>query len=68
MLNGEGLGGGQAGLSNVNASHHAVFIKTTDAASSVRQWLHGGPYQLVIANAGNAKSGTLEIYVMSGVL
>lgn len=49
-----------ADLSQTNSTH-----KTPMAASGVRQWLHGGGYTLVVANAGNAKSGTVDLYLAS---
>jgi adenosylcobinamide amidohydrolase len=34
----------------------------------VRTWLHGGLYRPVVAAAGNAKQGTINIFVAPGVL
>lgn len=61
MLNGDG-----ANKSNVNATYTVIFSYNVAGTSFVRQWLHGGLYELVVANAGNAKQGTLEIYIAAG--
>lgn len=56
------LGGTGANLSNSSATHALPLAGTYH-----RQWLHGGGLTLVVAAAGNAKSGTVDLYVMSGV-
>jgi hypothetical protein len=56
-----------ADLSNTAASHKVPFIGG-GSVTYVRQWLHGGAYTLVVAAAGNAKGGTVHIYVMPVVL
>lgn len=63
VLNGEG-----ANLSNATSAHKVPFIGNSGGTSFVRQWLHGGDYQPVIANAGNAKTGSFDVYVAPGVL
>ena len=75
MTNGDGVnmlddGAGAsigANLSNATASHKVPFIGAS-TTSYVRQWLHSGSYTLVVANAGNAKGGTVNIYIHEGVL
>lgn len=49
-------------LSNTTASHKVPFINGA-TTTYVRTWLHGGTYELVVTNAGNAKGGTVNIYV-----
>lgn len=56
-----------ANLSNANSTHKVPFIGG-GAVTYVRQWLHGGAYTLVVAAAGNAKGGTVNIYMHDGVL
>jgi len=55
-----------ANLSNVNTTHKVPFINGA-ATTYVRSWLQGSsggqPYQLTVANAGNATSGVINIYV-----
>lgn len=51
-----------ADLSNSTTSHKVPF-QAGGAVSYFRQWLHGGGYTLVVANAGNAKQGTVDIYI-----
>ena len=63
VLNGEG-----ANLSNATSAHKVPFIGSAGGTSYVRQWLHGGTYQPVVAAAGNAKTGSFDIYVAPGVL
>lgn len=58
-----------ANLSNTVASHKAALIVGTNSTPTyVRTWLHGGDYQLTVANAGNAKTGTVNIYMTPGVV
>lgn len=56
-----------ANLSNANSSHKVPFVGG-GAVTYVRRWLHGGAYTLVVANAGNAKSGTVNLYLHDDVL
>lgn len=50
-------------LSNTTSAHRVPFIYGSAGATYVRTWLHGGAgYQLTVANAGNAKTGTVNIY------
>lgn len=56
-----------ANLSNATSSHKIPFVGG-GSVTYVRQWLHGGSYTLVVAAAGNAKGGTVDIYVHPGVL
>ncbi len=57
-----------ANLSATAASYRVPFMGGGGTVTYVRQWLHGGSYQPVVANAGNAKQGTIDIYVAPGVL
>lgn len=50
-----------ANLSNVNTTHKVPLIGGA-ANTYVRMWLHGGTYTPVVANGGNAKSGTINIF------
>ena len=54
-------------LSNVNGTHKVPFIQGA-TETFVRQWLHGGGYTLVVAAAGDTKSGTVDIYVNPNAL
>lgn len=56
-----------ANLSNATSSHKVPFIGG-GSVTYVRQWLHGGDYTPVVANAGNAKTGTIVIYTTPAVL
>lgn len=62
------LNGAGADLDNSPGNHRGVFIQTADKTAFARQWLHGGVYQPVVANAGNAKGGVIDIYVAAGVV
>lgn len=62
------LNGAGADLSNVIGAHRAVFMQTIEKGAFVRQWCHGGKYELVVSGAGASKSGTVELYVYHGVL
>lgn len=56
-----------ANLSNSVGTHKVPFIQGA-TETFVRQWIHGGGYTLVVAAAGNAKGGTVDVYVAPGVL
>lgn len=56
-----------ANLSNTTASHKVPFIGG-GSVTYVRHWLQGGSYTLNVSNAGNAKGGTVVIFVAPGVL
>lgn len=56
-----------ANLSNTTATHKIPMIGG-GAVTYVRQWLHGGGYTLVVAAAGNAKGGTVNVYVTDRIL
>lgn len=57
-----------ANLSATAASYRVPFMGGGGTVTYVRQWLHGGSYQPVVANAGAAKSGVIDVYVAPGVL
>lgn len=63
LFNDEGLN-----LTNANGTHHSVFSYNGDRTAFFRQFCHGGGFTLTVANAGNAKSGTLSIYLSQGVV
>lgn len=50
-----------ANLSNTTATQKVPFIGG-GAVTYIRRWLCGGLYTPVVANAGNAKGGTINIY------
>lgn len=56
-----------ANLSNANASHKVPFVGG-GSVTYVRQWLHGGAYTPVVAAAGNAKQGSINIYTSPVVI
>lgn len=56
-----------ANLSNALASH-ALPLFGLSGVSLVRRWHQGGPVELQVASAGNAKSGTVNVYVLDGVI
>ena len=47
---------------------HKVPLVGLIAVSVYRRWFHGGDVQPVVAGAGAANSGTIDIYVQPGVL
>lgn len=54
-----------ANKSSTVPDHKAPFINGA-ATTFVRSWIQGGagnPYQLTVANAGNATSGTVNVFV-----
>lgn len=56
-----------ANLSNATSSHKVPFVGG-GSVTYVRHWLHGGSYTPDIRNAGNAKGGTIDIYMSRRVL
>jgi hypothetical protein len=56
-----------ADLSNTTGTHKVPFIQGA-TETFVRQWAHGGGYTLVVAAAGNAKGGIVDVYIAPGVL
>lgn len=62
------LNGAGADLSNSVGEHRGVFIETPDKSAFSRQWCHGGLYQLVVANAGDTNTGSVDLYIYYGVL
>lgn len=55
-----------ANLSNAAASRSVPAIGT--AQLYTRPWLPSGLLQPVVTNAGNAKGGTIDLYIWRGVL
>jgi hypothetical protein len=54
-----------ANLSATLSTYKTAFINGA-STTFVRAWIPGGssfPYQLTVANAGNAKQGTVNVYV-----
>lgn len=56
-----------ANLSNTIGSH-ALPMHGLSTFQLFRRWHHGGDVELLVTNAGNAKSGTVNIFVADGVL
>lgn len=56
-----------ANLSNTLGSHAIPLLGLT-AVQLFRRWHHGGDVELLVTNAGNAKSGTVNIFMWEGVL
>jgi hypothetical protein len=54
-------------LSAVIPSHKVPLVGLV-GVTIYRRWHHGGAVQFTVAEAGNAKQGTVNIFVMSGVL
>lgn len=54
-------------LSATDASHKVPLVGLV-GVTIYRRWHHGGPVQLLVANAGNAKKGTVNIFISAGVL
>ncbi len=53
-----------ANLSNAVGVHRAPMIVGSNSTPVyVRSWLHGGSYQLTVANAGAAAAGTVNLYL-----
>lgn len=65
----DGTGSASLGANLSNAtSKHSVPFQGGGAVTYTRQWLHGGGYTLGVTNAGNAKGGTVDVYVNAGVI
>jgi hypothetical protein len=56
-----------ANLSATASSHKVPFVGGA-SSTFVRMWLQGGLYEPVVAAAGNAKQGTINIFVAPGIL
>lgn len=54
-------------LSDVLPSHK-IPLTGLIAVSVYRRWFHGGLVQPTVSGAGNAKKGTMDIYLAPGVL
>lgn len=54
-------------LSATDASHKVPLVGLV-GVTIYRRWHHGGPVQLTVANAGDANSGTVNIFLAFGVL
>lgn len=54
-------------LSNAVASHHVPMVGLV-GVTIYRRWHHGGPVQPTVAAAGADNAGTMNIYVVEGVL
>lgn len=62
------LGAEGANLSNAAATHKQPMASNAGTTGFARVWAHHGNYQLVVANAGNAKTGTVEVFQVAGVV
>lgn len=56
-----------ANLSNV-VSQHFIPMAGLGGATVYRRWLKGGTLQPTVVNAGDTNSGTINIYVVDGLL
>lgn len=56
-----------ANLSNATSTRKTPFVGG-GAVTYLRRWLPGGDHTVVVANAGNAKQGTVNIYVCLDVV
>lgn len=56
-----------ANLSNLVTVHRVPLVGLV-GVTIYRRWHHGGDVQPTVANAGNAKSGTINVFVANGVL
>jgi hypothetical protein len=54
-------------LSNLFASHAVPLVGLT-GVTIYRRWHYGGLVTVDVANAGNAKSGTVNVFMSAGVL
>lgn len=54
-------------LSNVLSSN-AIPLLGLSTITVYRRWNPSGPFDLIVANAGNSKSGTVNVYVYNGIL
>lgn len=54
-------------LSGVVASHHVPLVGLV-GVTIYRRWHHGGPVQLTVANAGDTNAGTVNVFVMEGIV
>jgi len=54
-------------LSNTVSTNHTPLVGLT-GVTLYRRWHHGGSVQPTVAAAGDTKSGTIDVYVMEGVL
>lgn len=54
-------------LSAVDASHKVPLVGLV-GVTIYRRWHHGGPVEPRVANAGNTKRGTVNVFVSAGVL
>lgn len=56
-----------ANLSNAVASH-ALPLLGLAGTTAVRRWHQGGTVEVSVTNAGDAKTGTVSIFVVAGVI
>lgn len=75
MLDDEGVtlfddGAGTSIGSNLSATEasHKVPLVGLVGVTIYRRWHHGGPVQLIVANAGDTRSGTVNVFLAFGVL
>ena len=54
-------------LSNTVSTHHVPLVGLV-GVTIYRRWHHGGTAEPTIAAAGDTKTGTINIYVMEGVI
>ncbi len=56
-----------ANLSNAVSSHHVPLVGLA-GVTIYRRWNSAGPLELTVASAGNAKSGTVNIFMVDGII
>ena len=56
-----------ANLSNAVSAHKAPLVGLT-GVTIYRRWHHGGAGELRVTNAGDSNAGTVNVYVVDGVL
>lgn len=63
-------GSGTSIGSNLSATTgiHKVPLVGLVGVTIYRRWHHGGAVQLLVANAGDSKQGTVNVFISSGVL
>ena len=56
-----------ANLSSLISSHHVPLVGLV-GVTIYRRWHPGGPIEVQVANAGDSNAGTINIYVMEGIV
>lgn len=64
----DGAGTSIGGNLSATESSHKVPLVGLVGVTIYRRWHHGGAVELRVSGAGNANSGTVDIYLSQGVL